>query len=80
MNRNQTPRFPHGKTSSNVDDGQEQLPCAYGLIKASLSLIAGTVVCQEHDWPDSSGSSLYVRGTHPWGQLDRPTNRGMTGP
>ena len=36
-------------------------------------------MCQEHDWPDSSGSSLYVRGTSPLGQLDRPTNRGTTG-
>ena len=36
--------------------------------------------CQEHDWPDSSGSSLYVRGASPWGQLDRPTNWGTTGP
>ena len=35
------------------------------LTGAFLCLIAGTVVCQEYDWPDSSRSSLYVGGASP---------------
>ena len=50
------------------------------MVMERIVVTEGTVVCQEHDWPDSSWNSLYLGGASPRGEPNRPTDQGKMGP